>query len=96
MLYKEVYTLSKLNIIFTESTPKRLKPIVENFISQHDYFIDNLMGEIDYNQWDLAFKMIDFAKQYGFEVALKTHIDGLKKNDKSSEMRYQLLIKQLD
>lgn len=39
--------------------------------------------------------MIDIAKQYGFEVALKTHIYSLKQNDKSSEIRYQLLIKQL-
>lgn len=95
LLYKEVYSLSKLDIIFTENMPKRLKPLVEKFIVQHDYFIGNLMGEIDYNQWNLAFKMIDIAKQYGFEVALKTHIDSLKKNDKSSEIRYQLLIKQL-
>ena len=65
-LYNEIISLFNDEIIYTESTPKRLKPIVENFIVQHNYFIENLMGELDYYQWNLIFKMIDFAKKYGF------------------------------
>ena len=93
-LYNEIISLFNDEIIYTESTPKRLKPIVENFIVQQNYFIDNLMGELDYYQWNLVFEMIDFAKKYGFEASLKTHIDNLKRDDKSSELRYQVIIKQ--
>lgn len=94
-LYNEIYRIAEDNIYFTDCTRMTLKPIVANFVKQNNYFIEDLSGEIDYHQWNIAFEIVKYAKKCGFKDELMSYIDNLKIVDRSSEMRYQMLLNHL-
>lgn len=94
-LLKNISILDDDVLYFTDYKRNKFKPLIEIFIKSNNYFIDELSGEIDIAQWNIALTMTDYAQRYGFGEDLRSYINNLKYVDKSSEYRYKILLEKL-
>lgn len=94
-MLKNISVLDVDELYFTDYTRNKFKPLIENFIKSNNYFMEDLSGEIDPAQWNVALTVSDYAQRFGFGADLKNYINNLEIVDKSSEYRYKILLDKL-
>lgn len=84
---------SKAEDSTSEGSKRCLVDDIFNTIKECNFFLDDLLGSISYEQWDVALQMCDLSKEYNFSDKVIDFIKSIDfKGDQSTKERYDFLI----